>query len=366
MAAQPWMKLWVGDILSDPRYRLLKVEGRAVYFAALMEIHQADDYKVSGTQEELCVLFGLDPEVLRAGIEQIGSRKILEVTPCHGSHALVTLMSRERFAEYEEREKARLRKQKQRNKESDTPEEDAPKSPCHAPVTDTHAGARADSDSVSVSLGGGVEGGEGSVRGEEEDEEEDQFNEFWGRYEKKVGRAAARKAWGRLTKRDRLIILSHVDHFVEATPEIQYRPHASTYINAKRYLDDALPDGRLVTRETADGTSRTISRATNSGRVLDVRPAPLPTGRQPGTGGSNLPRTGRRSAREISEQSLRDYLGDDPLAEGRAWGPTSDLGLAGTGGGGDQTGRLQLVPATPRRSGVDDGIGHNGRGVDRG
>lgn len=73
------------------------------------------------------------------------------------------------------------------------------------------------------------------------DEADKEFEVFWEKYGKKVGRTPALKKWKRLKKADRTAILTSVDAFVQATPDVQYRPHPLTYLNQRRW-EDELPN----------------------------------------------------------------------------------------------------------------------------
>jgi hypothetical protein len=65
-----------------------------------------------------------------------------------------------------------------------------------------------------------------------------QFDEFWKKYGKKVGRTPALKKWMKLQRVDVEKILETVDAFVLANPDLQYRPHPITYLNQRRWEDE--------------------------------------------------------------------------------------------------------------------------------
>lgn len=77
----------------------------------------------------------------------------------------------------------------------------------------------------------------------------DQFDIFWTKYGKKVGRTPAEKKWMKLKKKDIEQAIATVDDFVRAHPEVQYRPHPVTYINQRRW-EDELP-GAIKVRTPA-------------------------------------------------------------------------------------------------------------------
>jgi hypothetical protein len=64
------------------------------------------------------------------------------------------------------------------------------------------------------------------------------FDVFWKKYGKKVGRTPALKKFMKLKRVDIEKILATVDDFVRAHPDAQYRPHPLTYINQKRWEDE--------------------------------------------------------------------------------------------------------------------------------
>jgi hypothetical protein len=71
----------------------------------------------------------------------------------------------------------------------------------------------------------------------------DDFDEFWRRYPRKVARAAAMKAWNKLddVKRARAIAVidAHRAHWrAEHADTDRYIPHASTWLNGRRFDDD--------------------------------------------------------------------------------------------------------------------------------
>ena len=65
-----------------------------------------------------------------------------------------------------------------------------------------------------------------------------EFDVFWAKYGKKVGRTPALKKWLKLKKADVEKILDTVDDFVAANPGVQFRPHPLTYINQRRWEDE--------------------------------------------------------------------------------------------------------------------------------
>ena len=68
---------------------------------------------------------------------------------------------------------------------------------------------------------------------------ENGFETFWESYPRKVGKGAARKAYTSAIGRgaDPVEVLAAIGQ-QRWSPEVQYRPHASTWLNADRWLDD--------------------------------------------------------------------------------------------------------------------------------
>ena len=68
---------------------------------------------------------------------------------------------------------------------------------------------------------------------------ENGFETFWESYPRKVGKGAARKAYASAIGRgaDPVEVLSAIG-LQRWSPEVQFRPHASTWLNADRWLDD--------------------------------------------------------------------------------------------------------------------------------
>ena len=72
---------------------------------------------------------------------------------------------------------------------------------------------------------------------------EDKFNQFWSLYPRKVKKFVARRTWNRLSKKEIDEIFKVLeDHMIRwKETEIQYVPHASTWLNQKRWEDELEP-----------------------------------------------------------------------------------------------------------------------------
>ena len=67
------------------------------------------------------------------------------------------------------------------------------------------------------------------------------FDEFWAAYPRKVAKAVARKAFARLTEQQQLdackAISNHVAYWKAKETEMEYIPHASSWLNGERWED---------------------------------------------------------------------------------------------------------------------------------
>ena len=72
---------------------------------------------------------------------------------------------------------------------------------------------------------------------------EDKFNEFWKLYPRKVAKLAAKRSWKRLTnKKINQIFDVLYEHLIRwKKTELQYIPHASTWLNQQRWEDELEP-----------------------------------------------------------------------------------------------------------------------------
>ena len=72
---------------------------------------------------------------------------------------------------------------------------------------------------------------------------EEKFNKFWTYYPRKVAKVAAQRSWKRLKVKDINDIFSvYKEHLVRwKYKDIQFVPHASTWLNQKRWEDELEP-----------------------------------------------------------------------------------------------------------------------------
>ena len=75
---------------------------------------------------------------------------------------------------------------------------------------------------------------------------EEKFEQFWKFYPRKVAKVVAKRSWKRLPKKDIEAIFNvYKEHLLRwKFKEVQFIPHASTWINQRRWEDEleALPD----------------------------------------------------------------------------------------------------------------------------
>lgn len=71
---------------------------------------------------------------------------------------------------------------------------------------------------------------------------QDNFGAFWQLYPRRVCKLDAQRAWARLTPHERIealrVIPQHVDQWQAEGRKRWHMPHASTWLNGKRWLDE--------------------------------------------------------------------------------------------------------------------------------
>jgi hypothetical protein len=72
---------------------------------------------------------------------------------------------------------------------------------------------------------------------------EEKFNKFWSLYPRKIAKVSAGRSWKRLSIKDINEIFDvYYDHLIRwKYKDIQYIPHASTWINQRRWEDELEP-----------------------------------------------------------------------------------------------------------------------------
>ena len=79
------------------------------------------------------------------------------------------------------------------------------------------------------------------------------FDEFWSLYPRKIAKANARKAWAKLSAEQQLLaakaINTHCEYWKAKETELEFIPHASSWLNGERYEDEIIIEPR---REKSD------------------------------------------------------------------------------------------------------------------
>lgn len=92
-----------------------------------------------------------------------------------------------------------------------------------------------------------------------------EFTDFWAIYPRKVAKADALRAWGKLTKTDRAAIAMVIDNHLEAwrLTEPQFIPYPATWLRGQRWHDELEPSPHLSDHEffRIHGYSRRIREA---------------------------------------------------------------------------------------------------------
>ena len=65
------------------------------------------------------------------------------------------------------------------------------------------------------------------------------FDQFWAIYPRKTGKQAASKSFAKLSNADQQEALNNISRLYSQTP-VQFVPHAATYLNGKRWEDQAI------------------------------------------------------------------------------------------------------------------------------
>lgn len=66
------------------------------------------------------------------------------------------------------------------------------------------------------------------------------FNDFWDKYAKKINADKCQKKWNKLSRKVKLQIMQHLEVYIKATPDKQYRKHPMTYLNNKSWNDEVI------------------------------------------------------------------------------------------------------------------------------
>ena len=86
------------------------------------------------------------------------------------------------------------------------------------------------------------------------------FENVWAMYQRKGNKKSSKRRWDSLPKKAKLIAVTHIPQYVEATPDIQYRKNFETYINQEAWND------KIITRNG----NKNDSKATDGGLNADL------------------------------------------------------------------------------------------------
>ena len=85
------------------------------------------------------------------------------------------------------------------------------------------------------------------------------FDDFWDLYDKKINRGKCEKKWNKQKQEVREEIMMHVEEYVKATPDEQYRKNPETYLNNSSWKDQIIQK----TNKNGKFTQSTHSRLTD-------------------------------------------------------------------------------------------------------
>ena len=66
------------------------------------------------------------------------------------------------------------------------------------------------------------------------------FEAFWKAYDKKVAKEKSMKLWHKLSKKEKAECMAYVPHYVEASPDKQYRKNPDTFLRNKCWHDEII------------------------------------------------------------------------------------------------------------------------------
>lgn len=79
------------------------------------------------------------------------------------------------------------------------------------------------------------------------------FNSFWDTYDKKIDRDKCVKLWSKINPGAYGFILSHVQQYVTATPDKQYRKNPATYLNNQAWNNEVILKGVISEELSPEG-----------------------------------------------------------------------------------------------------------------
>ena len=74
------------------------------------------------------------------------------------------------------------------------------------------------------------------------------FAAFWELYDKKIDRTKCEKLWAKINPEAHALILTHIQDYIKATPDKQYRKNPETYLRNQSWSNEIIIRGRDNTR----------------------------------------------------------------------------------------------------------------------
>lgn len=90
------------------------------------------------------------------------------------------------------------------------------------------------------------------------------FDDFWSLYDKKVDRPRCEKKWAKIAARARTRIMDHLQAYVQATPDKQYRKNPLTYLNNEAW------ENEVITHNKTNGATGQFTGKTTKQQQSDA------------------------------------------------------------------------------------------------
>ena len=96
------------------------------------------------------------------------------------------------------------------------------------------------------------------------------FEEFWSLYPRKIAKAVARKAFARLSEQQQLdackAIDDHLAYWKAKETELEFVPHASSWLNGERYEDEII----IETKKTKESKEWMFSNEGIEAKAIEL------------------------------------------------------------------------------------------------
>lgn len=236
--------------------------GYAIYFYILEDMRYAKDFMLATDYEALAFDNHVDSKILQSVVEDFGLFEKTEDGQYFYSESFLRRMKK--VSSYSEKRSAAGRKgaaarwgdRAKKDEEKDAKEDDedgkimaiAYGKMANASLPSTEADSKMAKNALNKKK-------EDKIKLKERDTitdanasetlNNDRFEEFWNVYDKKVSKATAKKAWDKLKMTDALFeeIMIGIRNQLryDQWSSKQYQPHASTWLNQKRWEDEIIP-----------------------------------------------------------------------------------------------------------------------------